>query len=139
MNKKFKLRKGEISFSENRLIITDNIKSQKLLMLGCSAFCALCVTNSIYNFKRLGDASYNMGLYISLIVLLLSIILILLSWSTKKEIAPDEVKWMKITAPRLYSGSTLKIQLKNRQIRWVHGVKHPEELRKHIAEHFDIK
>jgi ABC-type protease/lipase transport system fused ATPase/permease subunit len=135
MNKAFRLKNGEISFEEDKIIISDNARTYKYIMLGCNLFCIVCVVNILFSFERLGDTSYN-TLFLVLIIVVLIVFVITLLKSTKNTVLLDDVKSIKVKQP--FNNTILNITLKNNLKRQVTGFRNAEELKNYINKNFNV-
>lgn len=135
MNKVFRLKNGEISFEENKIIISDNARIYKYIMLGCNLFCIVCIANIRFNFERSGDTSYS-TYFLVLIIAVLIVFVITLLKSTKNTVLLDDVKSIKVKQP--FNNTVLNITLKNNLQRQVTGFRNAEELKNHINKSFNV-
>ena len=137
MKQTFKLKKGEILFDKDKIIIKDDAKKQKW-------FSSFNPFMGIIILILLSLKSYKTGeqfqFWVEFIFILLGILLltILLLRSVKSEISLNDVKSMRIKQG-LFSNNFLDIKLVNNRLRRVINVKNAKELEKYIATNFDFK
>ena len=136
MRQIFKLKKGEILFDKDKIIIKDDAKKQKwILSLFSSLWAIYGILTFLKYFKTGGQFEFWFGLLIGL-----SNILILVIWllrSVRSEISLDSVKSMKIK--QKFSNKFLDIKLKNNRLRRVIRVENERELENFIQINFETK
>ena len=129
MKQTFKLKKGEILFDEDKIIITDDAKKQKWILTTILCFGAIYGFLTLSRFYNTGDQT---SLWFGLLICLLNI-LVLIPWllrSVRSQITLDEVKSMNV---RQRSGNKfLDINLKNNRLRRVIRVDNSDELNQYI-------
>ena len=133
MKQIFKLKKGEIVFDEDKIIIKDDAKKQKwmLSLILCSGT-FIGITFFLKYFKTGDQFDYWFALLAGLLNILVLIILLLRS--VKSELSWDEVKSMKV---RQRNGNKfLDINLKNNRLRRVSQVDNETELKEYIETNF---
>ena len=125
----FKLKKGEILFDEDKIIIKDDAKKQKRLTLLSSSMWTIYGTLSVLRYFKTGDQFLLWtGLFIGIahfVVFILN-----LCRTVKSEIPFDDIKSLKVK--QRFSNEYLDIKLKNRRLRRVIRVDNSEELDKYI-------
>ena len=133
MKQTFKLKKGEILFEEDKIIINDDAKKQKWML---SLIICLGTIYGIETFLKYFKTGYNFDFWYGLIIGLVGI-LTLIIWllrSVRSEISLDEVKSMKV---RQRNGNKfLDINLKNNRLRRVIRVNNETELKEYIETNF---
>lgn len=136
MKKIFKLKKGEILFDEDKIIIKDDAIKQKWML--ASILC-LGTIYGILTFLRYFKTGSQFDFWYGLIVGLLGI-LVLILWllrSVRSEISLDEVKSMKVKQRN--RNKFLDIKLKNNRLRRVIRVDNSEELQEYIEANIRTK
>ena len=137
MRQTLKLKKGEILFDEDKIIIKDDAKKQKWLS-------SLSPFMGTMTLILLSLRSYKTGeqfrFWFEFIFILLGILLltILLVRSDKSEICLNDVKSMRIKQG-IFSNNFLDIKLVNNRLRRVINIKNARELEKYIATNLDFK
>jgi len=133
MKQTFKLKKGEILFEEDKIIINDDAKKQKWML---SLIICLGTIYGIETFLKYFKTGDNFDFWNGLIIGLVGI-LTLIIWllrSVRSEISLDEVKSMKV---RQRNGNKfLDINLKNNRLRRVIRVNNETELKEYIETNF---
>jgi hypothetical protein len=133
MKQTFKLKKGEILFEEDKIIINDDAKKQKWML---SLIICLGTIYGIETFLKYFKTGDNFDFWYGLIIGLVGI-LTLIIWllrSVRSEISLDEVKSMKV---RQRNGNKfLDINLKNNRLRRVIRVNNETELKEYIETNF---
>jgi len=125
MKQTFKLKKGEIVFDEDKIIIKDDAKKQKWML--SLIFCSGTFSGIMFFLKyfKTGDQfEYRIGLFAGLLNIIGLIILLLRS--IKSELSWDEVKSLKPN--QRFNNEFLDIRLKNNRLRRVSQVENIEEL-----------
>jgi len=133
MKQTFKLKKGEILFDEDKIIINDDAKKQKWMLSLIICFGTIYGFETFLKYFKTGD---NFDFWYGLIIGLVGILTLIL-WllrSVRSEISLDEVKSMKV---RHRNGNKfLDINLKNNRLRRVIRVDNETELKKYIETNF---
>lgn len=133
MKQTFKLKKGEILFDEDKIIIQDDAKKQKWMLSLIICFGTIYGIETFLKHFKIGD---NFDFWYGLIIALVGI-LTLIIWllrSVRSEISLDEVKSMKV---RKRNGNKfLDINLKNNRLRRVIRVDNETELKEYIETNF---
>ena len=132
MNKTFKLKKGQISFDEDRIIISDYAKFHKYYRLSINLFLFVLGIINIRKFY-LEMNQFYLYLWIILVVVILLILAITISRSTKSVILFEEVKSTQFR--QQLNSKYLDIKLKNNRIRRVSQIENIEELEEYISKH----
>jgi len=135
MTQTFILKKGQISFDEDRILISDNGKRQKYLILPLKVFWILFGIINIRRFYREGDQFFYFFWCVLVVIMLLTIVVIMLSRSTKSLILLDEVKSIKVK--QLISYKTLDIKLKNNRLRRVIQIEEGDALKEYIEKQLE--
>jgi hypothetical protein len=133
MKQTFKLKKGEILFEEDKIIINDDAKKQKWMLSLIICFGTIYGIETFLKYFKTGDNfDFWYGLIIGLVGILTLIIWLLRS--VRSEISLDEVKSMKV---RQRNGNKfLDINLKNNRLRRVIRVDNETELKEYIETNF---
>lgn len=136
MKQTFKLKKGEILFEDEKIIIQDDAKKQKWIL---SLILCFGATYGILTFLKYFKTGSQFDFWVGLIIGLLniSILLIWLLRSIKSEIYLDTIKSMKLK--QKFSNKILDIKLKNNRIRRVICVDNEEELGNFIEIYLETK
>jgi hypothetical protein len=135
MTQTFRLKKGQISFAEDKIFISDNGKRQKYLMLSSNVFWLLFGIINTWRFYREGDQLFYFVWIVLVILILLVITITLFSRSTKSLILLDEIKSLKVK--KRFDNTILDIKLKNNQLRRVLQIEDIDALKVYIEKHFD--
>ncbi len=133
MNQNFKLNKGEISFENDKIIISDDAKQQLQRTQLTSGIWVFYGTMSILRYMNTGD---RFLLWSGLIIGLghFVIFIMILFRSTQNEIPINEIKSIKIK--KRFSNSSLDIRLKSNRLRRVLKIDETDELKKYIETRF---
>ncbi len=129
MKQTFKLKKGEILFDEDKIIITDDAKKQKRILTAILCFGAIYGFLTLLKFNETGDQTF---LWFGLLICFLNI-LVLIPWllrSVRSQVSLDEVKSMKVR--QRIGNKFLDINLKNNRLRRVIRVDNSDELNQYI-------
>lgn len=132
MTQTFKFNKAEISFENDKIIISDDAKQQLRRTQITSGIWVLYGTLSILRFLNTGD---QFLLWSGLIIGLghLVVFVMILFRSTQNEIPFDEVKSIKVK--KRFNNSNLDIRLKSNRLRRVLRIEETEELKKYMETH----
>ena len=136
MKQTFKLKKGEILFDNDKIIIKDDAKKQKCyssLITGMGTM--VLILNFLKSYKT--GAQFEFWFELIFIVLGIPLLTILLLRSVKSEIALNDVKSLKIK--QRFGNKFLDIKLNSNRLRRVIDLQNAEELEKYIATNFDTK
>jgi len=133
MKQTFRLKKGQISFDEDRIFISDNAKRQKYLVLTSSVIWMLFGFINVSKFEQSGD-DFFYSFWLVLIVINFLLFVFTLLRSSKTSISLADVKSIKVK--RRFSNSILDIKLKNNQLRRVLQIEEVEELKEYIDKRF---
>jgi len=136
MKQTFKLKKGEILFDEDKIIITDDAKKQKWMLSLIISFGTIYGIETFLKYFKTGD---NFDFWYGLIIGLVGIFTLIM-WllrSVRSEISLDEVKSMKVK--QRIRNKFLDIKLKNNRLRRVIRVDNMEELNKYIETNIKTK
>ena len=136
MKQTFKLKKGEILFDEDKIIINDDAKIQKW---SSSLITCLGTMYFIVTFFKSLKTGVQFDFWFGLIFILIGIPLltIMLLRSVRSEISLNDVKSMKIK--QRFSNKFLDINLVNNRLRRVSEIEKAEELENFIETNFDTK
>ena len=132
----FKLIKGEIQFETDKIIISDDAKKQRLLLLWGSGMAALYGIFSFLKYLKTGD-QFLLWSGIVIGISHLIIFIIFLTRTAQKEIYLDEVKSIK--SGQKFGNKYLDIRLKNNRLRRVIRVDDLEELDNYVREYYRLK
>jgi hypothetical protein len=129
----FKFNKAEISFENDKIIISDDAKQQLRRTQFTSAIWVFYGTLSILRFLNTGD---QFLLWSGLIIGLghLVVFVMILFRSTQSEIPFDEVKSIKVK--KRFNNSSLDIRLKTNRLRRILKIDETDELKKYIETRF---
>ena len=129
----FKFNKAEISFENDKIIISDDAKQQLRRTQITSGIWVLYGTLSILRFLNTGD---QFLLWSGLIIGLghLVVFVMILFRSTQSEIPFDEVKSIKVK--KRFNNSSLDIRLKTNRLRRILKIDETDELKKYIETRF---
>lgn len=132
MTQTFKFNKAEISFENDKIIISDDAKQQLRRTQFTSGIWVLYGTLSILRFLKTGD---QFLLWSGLIIGLghLVVFVMILFRSTQNEIPFDEVKSIKVK--KRFNNSNLDIRLKSNRLRRVLRIEETDELKKYLEIH----
>ncbi|MBP6235633.1 MAG: hypothetical protein KA270_16520 [Saprospiraceae bacterium] len=129
----FKFNKAEISFENDKIIISDDAKQQLRRTQFTSAIWVFYGTLSILRYMNTGD---RFLLWSGLIIGLghLVVFVMILFRSTQSEIPFDEVKSIKVK--KRFNNSSLDIRLKTNRLRRILKIDETDELKKYIETRF---
>jgi len=136
MAQTFKLKKGEILFEKDKIIISDKAKTQRNMTLSSSVIWMCLGIVNLYEFEQSSGEFFH-SFWAVLTILNFLIFIVTLSRSTKSLIFLDEVKSIKVK--QRFRNKMLDIKLKNNQLRRVIQVEETEELQKYIDINFKEK
>ena len=127
----FKFNKAEISFENDKIIISDDAKQQLRRTQFTSAIWVFYGTLSILRYMNTGD---QFLLWSGLIIGLghLVVFVMILFRSTQSEIPFDEVKSIKVK--KRFNNSSLDIRLKTNRLRRILKIDETDELKKYIED-----
>jgi len=129
MNNTFELKKGKLVFEEDKIVITDDAKTQRRYRLFSSVFMVLLGIYSLLKYMNAGDVhSLRFGLIFGLAGLLSFVFEFLKS--DQSEIPLKEVKSMKVK--RSLFKEFFVIKLTNNKTRTVVGIYNAERLEEYI-------
>jgi hypothetical protein len=133
MTHTFKFNKAEISFENDKIIISDDAKKQLSRTKLTSGIWVVYGTLSILRFLKTGD---QFLLWSGLIIGLghLVVFVMILFRSTQSEIPLDEVKSIKVK--KRFNNSSLDIRLKSNRLRRVLRIEVTDELKKYVETRF---
>ena len=133
MTQTFTLKKGEILFEEDKIIISDKAKIHRYLTLISSGLWILIAIKKGLNLGHSTDVTLN-SVFIILGILNLLLFVVTLFRSTKSIILLDDVKSLKVK--KRFSNYYLDIRLKNNRIRRVIQIEDYEELEEYIEKYY---
>jgi hypothetical protein len=131
MTQTFRLKKGQISFAEDRIVISDDAKKQKSITLLSTGVSSIWGIANIGKFEQSGDEFFH-SFWIIFFILSLLMFFVTLLRSTNSLILLDNVKSIKVK--RRFNNTLLDIKLKNDQLRRVIQVEDAEELKEYIEK-----
>ena len=133
MKQTFKLKKGEIIFDDDKIIINDEAKKQKNMTLLSSGIWTIYGTLSVLRYFKTGDQFLLWtGLFIATAHFV--IFLLNLRQTSKSEISFDDIKSLKVK--QRFSNNYLDIRLTNNMLRRVIRVDNKTELEEYIEINF---
>ena len=135
MIKTFKLKKGEISFETDKVIISDNSRKQNRIQLLSSAIWTIFGVISVFRYLKTGD---QFSLWIGLFIVVAHFIVFVLNIvrSNQTEISFDDIK--SINVKKRLSNVFLDIKLKNNRLRRVIGIENSQEIEEYIKSNIKI-
>ena len=133
MTQTFKLKKGEITFEKDRILITDNAHNQKYMFLIVNVIWILFGFNKLAKFQNTNENLFYM-FWVILIALNVVVFIAMLFRSTNKTILNSDIK--SIAVKRRLSNSILLIKLKNNQVRQVILTSEIDEIKNYIESNF---
>ena len=129
MTQIFRLKKGEILFEKEKIIISDNVKKQNGITLFTSFLWIIFGTASVLRYMKTGDEFLLWsGSLIGISHLLIFVFTLLRS--VKSEIYFNEVKSIKVK--QRFNNIFLDIRLKNNRLRRINQIDNSEELEDYI-------
>jgi len=135
MRQTFILKKGKISFENDEIFISDNMKTLKYILLTCIVISLFCGIINISKLKQVGGEN-NTSFWLFIMALNLLILIFLFFLSTKSSVLLVDIKSIKLK--QIFNNSTLYIKLKNCQIRKVAiQVEDVDALKEYIEKHFE--
>jgi hypothetical protein len=133
MTQTFKLKKGEILFDDDKIIIKDDAKKQRNLTLLSSSMWTIYGTTSVLRYFKTGDQFLLWtGLFIGIAHFV--IFILNLRRTVKSEIPFDGIKSLKVK--QRFSNEFLDIKLKNSRLRRVILADNETELEEYIETNF---
>ena len=136
MKQTFTLKKGEITFEGDRIIISDNAKRQKWITLLTSGMWIIYGSVAILKYSKTGDEFMLWsGIIIGASHLL--IFIVTLSRTVKSEIWLNEVKTIKVK--HRFNNKFLDIRLNSNRLRQVILFDDAREIEDFIVKHFENK
>ena len=135
MTQTFTLKKGEILFEEDKIIISDKAKIYRYLTLISSGLWILIAIKKGFKLEQSNDESLYL-IFIILGILNLLLFVVTLFRSTKSIILLDDVKSLKVK--KRFSNYYLDIRLKNNRIRRVIQIEDYEELEEYIDKYYNV-
>ena len=134
MTNTFKLKKGEISFENDKIRITDNSKKHNRFQLLNSIIWTIFGVFSILRYFKTGDQfSLWAGLFIG--TAHLYIFSQNLRRTNQNEILVDEIKSIKIK--QIFNNEVLDIKLKNNKLRRVTGIENSKDFEEFMQSTFE--
>jgi len=133
MTQTFTLKKGEILFEEDKIIISDKAKIYRYLTLISSGLWILIALKKGFKLEQSNDESlYSIFIIPGILNLLLFVVT--LFRSTKSIILSNDIKSLKVK--KRFSNYYLDIRLKNNRIRRVIQIEDYEELEEYIEKYY---
>jgi hypothetical protein len=134
MTQTFRLKKGEILFENDKIIISDKVKIQRFMTLLTSGAWMIIGIISAVKYQHSNDKTTNL-LWIALGIINFLLFVATISRSTKSLILLDDVKSIKVK--QRFNNSFLDIKLKNNRLRRVSQIEDTEELEEYIETYYD--
>jgi len=136
MTQIFKLKKGEILFDKDKIIIKDDAKKQKWIF---TTMLCIVTINGILTLLRYYKTGDQKALWFGLLICLLSLsgLTLWLLRSVRREMSLKEVKSIKLK--QRFSNKFLDIRLNSNRLRRVIRVDNSEELDKYIETNIRTK
>ena len=129
MDKTFELKKGKIVFGEDKIIITDNARKQRIQFLIISGLWVFYGTMSVLRYLKTGDQFLLWtGLLIGIAHFLLFVVY--LFRSVKSEISMNDVKSMKLKSR--FGNDFLDIKLNSGRVRRIIQIEDRDELQVYL-------
>ena len=135
MTQTFSLKKGEIQFVEDKIIISDKAKIQKYISLFTTGLWILVAIKKGFKPGHSTDESLDSIFFIILGTLNFLIFVVTLIRSTKSIILSDEVKSIKVK--KRFSNFYLDIRLKNNRLRRVIQIEETQEFEEYIEKYYN--
>ncbi|MFM2291917.1 MAG: hypothetical protein RIS29_1730 [Bacteroidota bacterium] len=132
MTQTFRLRKGQISFVEDRIFIEDDAKRKKYMSLLSTGFYFIWGFSNMNKFARANEEFFFM-LWFIFVILSLILFISTLFRATNGLIYYDNVKSMKVK--RRFKNTLLDIKLDNHKYRRVIIMEDAEELKDFIEKY----
>ena len=134
MTQTFRLKKGEILFENDKIIISDKVNRQNGMTLLMSGLWIFYGTVSVLRYMKTGDDFLLWtGSFIGIGHLIIFVFTLLRS--AKSEISLDDVKSIKVK--QRFNNNFLDIRLKNNRLRRVIQIEDSEELEEYIKTYYD--
>ena len=134
MAQTFKLKKGEILFENDKIIISDKAKFQRYMSLFTSGIWMLIAMKYILKLGQSNaDSLDSFWIFLGVINLLLFVAYLLRS--SKSIILVDEVKSLQVK--QRLNNKFLDIKLNDHRLRRVSQIEDMEELEEYIKTHYD--
>ncbi|MDP4240481.1 MAG: hypothetical protein Q8904_13520 [Bacteroidota bacterium] len=132
MNHTFRLKNGEISFEGDKIIISDNAKSDKYFTLIIYLLGSVFGVINILKFNQTGEKFFYYS-WLGLVILIFVFIVERFLKSTRSVILLEDVKSIKVNKRLIFM--ILDIKLKNNQIRRVLEIEDVEKLKNYIEKY----
>jgi len=133
MTQTFTLKKGEILFEEDKIIISDKAKIHRYLTLISSGLWILIALKKGFKLEQSNDESlYSIFIIPGILNLLLFVVT--LFRSTKSIILSNDIKSLKVK--KRFSNYYLDIRLKNNRLRRVIEIEETEEFEEYIEKYY---
>jgi len=136
MKQTFKLKKGEILFDNDKIIIKDDAKYQKWSSSSVSGLGTMYFITIFLKSLKTGD-QFDFWLGLIFILIGIPVFILLLLRSVRSEISLNEVKSMRIK--QRFGTNFLDLKLVNNRLRRVSNIDDAEELEKFIETNFENK
>jgi hypothetical protein len=135
MNNPFELKEGKLVFEEDKIIISDNAKSQRNYWLFLSGLQVLCGVMMVLRFLKNGEQVFLWtGLFLSVVNFVIFVGFLLRS--VRSEINLREVKSMKLKEN--FGNDFLDIKLQSNRIRRVNQISIAQDLREYLHAKWKI-
>ena len=135
MTQTFKLKKGEISFEREKIIISDDARRQRQMMLLSSSMWSIYGLFSVLRYLKTGDKFLLWtGLFIGIGHFVL--LIIFLVRTSKEEILIDEIRSLK--TGKKNKNDFLDIRLKNNRLRRITRIENIDELDSYIKTNLKL-
>ena len=133
MKQTFRLKKGEISFENDKIIISDKVHKQNGMLLFTSGLWIFYGIISVLRYMKTGDEFLLWtGSFIGIAHLIIFIFTLLRSVQSK--ISLNDVKSIKVK--QRFNNNFLDIRLKNNRLRRVSQIEDTEELKEYIEKYY---
>jgi hypothetical protein len=133
MTKTFKLKKGEVLFEDDKIIISDKATIQKYMRLIISLIWILAGIKSVLRPGQ-SDDMFMRSLWIFIATLNIIVFVVTILRSTKSVILYEDVKFIQVK--QRFNNKFLDIRLKNNRLRRVNQIEDTEELEEYIETYY---
>lgn len=130
----FRLKKGQITFAEDRIIISDKAKEQKVMTLLSTGVYSIFGLMNINKFEQTGDEFFYI-FWVVITILGLIMFAVNIFSSTKSVIHLTDIKSLKVK--HRFSNTFLDIKLSNNQIRRVIQIEDALELKEYVVTNLE--
>jgi len=135
MTRKFKLKKGELVFYRDKIVIKDDSKKRHTKISYIVFSVMICGFYMFFNSFEKGG--YSVMIYLIICIISFLILIWLMLRSVKSEISLSEVKALKVKHG--FDGKILDIKIANNMVRRVTGIENTEELINYIETNIGTK